>query len=82
MGNPSPRCTAEFKAKAVELYRSAGADVTYAEIARSLGCDAGKLVYSLAKRHPALWITGCLHGLLQLLPMIQVMIDRFAPLLS
>ena len=27
MGNPSPRHTPEFKAKAVELYRSAGPEI-------------------------------------------------------
>ena len=41
MGNPSPRYTAEFKQKAVELYRKSGA--TYAEVARGLGCGAGSL---------------------------------------
>lgn len=42
-GYPSPRYTAEFKAKAVELYRAAGPEATYAGVARSLGCDAGSL---------------------------------------
>ena len=41
MGGPSPRYTAEFKQKAVELYRKSG--TTYAEVARGLGCDAGSL---------------------------------------
>ena len=41
MGNPSPRYTAEFKQKAVELYRKSG--MTYAEVARGLGCNAGSL---------------------------------------
>ena len=41
MGTPSPRYTAEFKQKAVELYRKSGA--TYAEVVRGLGCDAGSL---------------------------------------
>lgn len=41
MGNSSPRYTAEFKQKAVELYRKSG--TTYAEAARGLGCDAGSL---------------------------------------
>ena len=41
MGNPSPRYTAEFKQKAVELYRKSG--TTYAEVARGLGCDADSL---------------------------------------
>ena len=41
MGNPSPRYTAEFKQKAVELYRKSG--TTYTEVARGLGCDAGGL---------------------------------------
>lgn len=41
MGNPSPRYTAEFKQKAVELYRKSG--TTYADAARGLGCDAGSL---------------------------------------
>ena len=35
---PSPRYTAEFKQKAVELYKKSG--TTYAEVARGLGCDA------------------------------------------
>lgn len=43
MGNPSPRYTAEFKQRAVELYRAAGPDATYASVARELGCDAGSL---------------------------------------
>ena len=38
---PSPRYTAEFKQKAVELYKKSG--TTYAEVARGLGCDAGGL---------------------------------------
>ena len=42
-GYPSPRYTAEFKAKAVELYRSAGPEAACAGVARSLGCDAGPL---------------------------------------
>lgn len=41
MGAPSPRYTAEFKQKAVGLYRKSG--TTYAEVARGLGCDAGSL---------------------------------------
>lgn len=41
MGNPSPRYTAEFKQKVVELCRKSG--TTYAEAARGLGCDAGSL---------------------------------------
>lgn len=36
---PSPRYTAEFKQKAVELYKKSG--TTYAEVARGLDCDAG-----------------------------------------
>ena len=40
MGNPSPRYTAEFKQRAVELYLP---EATYAEIARELGCDPGSL---------------------------------------
>ena len=43
MANASPRYTAEFKARVVELYKAAGLDATYAEIARELGCDAGSL---------------------------------------
>lgn len=39
MGAPSPRCTAEFKQKAAELYRKS--DATYAEVARGLGRDPG-----------------------------------------
>ena len=41
MGAPSPKYTAEFKQKAVELYRKSG--TTYAEVARGLGCDPGSL---------------------------------------
>ena len=41
MRGPSPRCTAEFKQKAVELHKKSG--TTYAEVARGLGCDAGSL---------------------------------------
>lgn len=39
MGAPSPRCTAEFKQEAVELYKKSG--TAYAEVARGPGCDAG-----------------------------------------
>lgn len=35
---PSPRYTAKFKQKAVELYKKSG--TTYAEVARGLDCDA------------------------------------------
>ena len=41
MGHPSPKYTAEFKQRAVELYRERGC--TYAELARGLGCDAGSI---------------------------------------
>ena len=41
MGTPSPKYTAEFKQKAVELYRKSG--TTYAEVARGPGCDPGSL---------------------------------------
>ena len=41
MGGPSPRHTAEFKRKAVELYRKS--ETTYAEVVRRPGCDAGSL---------------------------------------
>lgn len=41
MGAPSPRYTAEFKQKAVELYKKSG--TAYAEVARGPGCDAGSL---------------------------------------
>lgn len=41
MGNPSPRYTAEFKQKAVELHKKSG--TTYTEVARGLSCDAGSL---------------------------------------
>ena len=41
MGHPSPKYTAEFKQRAVELYRERGC--TYAELARELGCDAGSI---------------------------------------
>lgn len=37
MANASPGYTAEFNARAVELYKAAGPDGTYAEIARELG---------------------------------------------
>ncbi|EJU32203.1 transposase domain protein [Slackia sp. CM382] len=40
MGNPSPRYTAEFKQKAVELYRKSG--TTYAEVACGLGLRRGQ----------------------------------------
>ena len=43
MGKSSPRYTAEFKQKAVELYKAAGPDATYASVARELGCDSGSL---------------------------------------
>ena len=43
MGASSPRYTAEFKARAVDLYRAAGPEATYAQIARELGVDAGSL---------------------------------------
>ena len=39
MGRPSPRYTAEFKQRAVELYRERGR--AYAELAREPGCAAG-----------------------------------------
>lgn len=41
MGAPSPRCTAESKQKAVELYGKSG--TAYAEVARGPGRDAGGL---------------------------------------
>lgn len=41
MGAPSPRYAAEFKQKAVELYKKSG--TAYAEVARRPGCDAGGL---------------------------------------
>lgn len=41
MGRPSPEYTAEFRQRAVELYRERGC--TYAELARELGCDAGSI---------------------------------------
>lgn len=41
MGSPSPKYTAEFKQRAVELHRERGG--TYAGLARELGCDAGAL---------------------------------------
>ena len=41
MGHPSPKYTAEFKQRAVELYRERGC--TYAELARELGCGAGSI---------------------------------------
>lgn len=45
---PSPRYTAEFKQKAVELYRKSG--TIYAEVARGLDCDAG--AYPTGSRRP------------------------------
>ena len=51
MGTPSPKHTAEFKQKAVELYRKSG--TTYAEVARGLGCDAGSLSDSMRKADAA-----------------------------
>lgn len=41
MGTPSPKYTAEFKQKAVELHGKFG--TTYAEVARGLGCDPSSL---------------------------------------
>ena len=41
MEHPSPKYTAEFKQRAVELYRERGC--TYAELAREPGCDAGSI---------------------------------------
>ena len=41
MGHPSPKYTAEFKQRAVELYRERGC--TYAELAREPSCDAGSI---------------------------------------
>ena len=39
MGHPSPKYTAEFKRRALELYRERGC--AYAELAREPGRDAG-----------------------------------------
>lgn len=47
MGNPSRRYTAEFKQKAVELYRKS--DTTNTEVARGLGCDPGSLADRVKK---------------------------------
>lgn len=41
MGNASSRYTAEFKQRAVDLYRQSA--TTYAEVARGLGIHAGSL---------------------------------------
>lgn len=41
MGQPSPKYTAEFKQRAVQLYRGRGS--TYAEISRELGVDPGSI---------------------------------------
>ena len=41
MGALSPKYTAKFKQKAVELHRKSG--TTYAEVACGLGCDPGSL---------------------------------------
>lgn len=41
MGQPSPKYTAEFKQRAVQLYR--GRSSTYAEISRELGVDPGSI---------------------------------------
>ena len=53
MGHPSPKYTAEFKQRAVELYRERGC--TYAELAREPGCDAGSIsTGSRGRTHSAL----------------------------
>lgn len=41
MGHPSPKYTAEFKQRAVQLYRERG--TTCAEVARELGVDPSSL---------------------------------------
>ena len=41
MGHASPKYTAEFKQRAVQLYRERGG--TYAEIGRELGVDPGSV---------------------------------------
>ena len=41
MGHASPKYTAEFKQRAVQLYRARGG--TYAEIGRELGVDPGSV---------------------------------------
>ncbi len=56
MGTPSPRYTAEFKQKAVELYGKSG--TAYAEAARGLGCDPGSLSDWMKKADAA----GCAFG--------------------
>ncbi|PWM22106.1 MAG: hypothetical protein DBX97_00830 [Collinsella tanakaei] len=50
MGHPSPKYTAEFKQRAVELYRERGC--TYAELAREPGCDAGSISTGSRGRTP------------------------------
>ena len=56
MGTPSPKYTAEFKQKAVELYGKSG--TTYAEVARGLGCDPGSLSDWVKKADAADFGTG------------------------
>ena len=51
---PSPRYTAEFKQKAVELYKKSG--TIYAEVARGLDCDAGAC--PTGSRRPTRLISG------------------------
>ncbi|WP_419044342.1 transposase [Enorma massiliensis] len=41
MGHPSPKCTAEFKQRAVQPCRERGG--TYAEMGRELGVDPGSV---------------------------------------
>ena len=41
MGHASPKCTAEFKQRAVQPHRERGG--TYAEIGRELGVDPGSV---------------------------------------
>ena len=77
MGNPSPRYTAEFKQRAVELYLAAGPEATYAEIARELGCDPG----SLANPPPLCMCLRNPNGLLRIAETFAPALkNRFLPL--
>ena len=47
MGHASPKYTAEFKQRAVQLYRERGG--TYAEIGRELGVDCVSMLLYIVK---------------------------------
>ena len=52
MGRPSPKCTAEFKRRALELYRERGC--AYAELAREPGRDAGGISDRVKRATPSM----------------------------